>query len=75
MTERLEKSKILVTCATGTVGGEVKQLVSLPSSDQNIIRAAVHSQADKFNQYKTVEIVSMDYSRSETVVDALSGVN
>ena len=55
MTERLEKSKILVTGATGTVGGEVvKQLVSLPSSNQNIIRAAVHSQADKFNQYKTV---------------------
>ena len=55
-------STILVTGATGTVGSEVvKQLVS-SSTDQIVIRAAVHSEnkADKFKKYKAVEIVSID---------------
>jgi FlaA1/EpsC-like NDP-sugar epimerase len=50
--------KILVTGATGTIGSEVvKQLASY---NNNAIRAAVHSQnkADKFKQYRTVEIVN-----------------
>ena len=72
---------ILVTGATRTVGSEVvKQLISSlsssssSSSDQNIIRAAVHSQnnADKFRQYgETVEIVKMDYNKLETIATAL----
>ena len=66
---------ILVIGSSGTVGSEVvKQLVSSSSSsDQNVIRAAVHSQekAEKFKQYKTVEIVNMDYNNSETIADAI----
>ena len=74
---------ILVTGATGTVGSEVvKQLVSSisshSSSDQSIIRAAVHSQnkADKFGEYggETVEIVHMDYNKPETIAAALHKV-
>ena len=78
-------STILVTGATGTVGSEVvKQLVSSSSSssDNNdiIIRAAFHSQnkADIFKQYnnkKTVQIVNMDYNKSETIADALNHVD
>ena len=70
---------ILVIGSTGTVGSEVvKQLVSSSSSsDQNVIRAAVHSQekAEKFKQYKTVEIVNMDYNNSETIAGALDHVD
>lgn len=69
---------ILVTGATGNVGSEVvKQLVSSSSSDQSIIRAAVHSRinADKFRQYgETVEIVNMDYNKPETIAAALKKV-
>ena len=78
-------STILVTGATGTVGSEVvKQLVSSSSSssDNNdiIIRAAFHSQnkADIFKQYnnkKTIQIVNMDYNKSETIADALNHVD
>jgi uncharacterized protein YbjT (DUF2867 family) len=74
-----DEKTILVTGATGTVGSEVvKQLVSSPSSSgYNIIRAAVHSQnkADRFRQYRGVEIVNMDYNKPETIADALSHVN
>src|SRR5437763_475355 len=72
---------ILVTGATGTVGREVvKQLVSSSSSSDNnniIIRAAIHSpnKADNFKQYKTVQIVNIDYNKSETVADALNHVD
>jgi uncharacterized protein YbjT (DUF2867 family) len=72
---------ILVTGATGTVGSEVvKQLVSSrssSSSDQSIIRAAVHSQnnEDKIRQYgETVEVVRMDYNKPETIAAALNSV-
>ncbi|HZC50369.1 MAG TPA: SDR family oxidoreductase [Nitrososphaeraceae archaeon] len=72
---------ILVIGATGTVGSEVvKQLVSSSSSsDQNVVRAAVHSQdkAGKFKQYnnKSVEVVNMDYNKPETIADALNQVD
>ena len=74
---------ILVTGATGTVGSEVvKQLVSSisshSSSDQSIIRAAVHSQnnADKFRQYgQTVESMHMDYNKPETIAATLHKVS
>ena len=72
---------ILVTGATGTVGSEVvKQLVSASSSADKdiIIRAAIHSQnkADNFEAYnKTVQIVNMDYNKSETIADALNHVD
>ncbi len=69
---------ILVTGETGNVGSEVvKQLVSSSSSDQSIIRAAVHSRinAGKFRQYgETVEIVSMDYNKPETIAAAFKKV-
>lgn len=69
---------ILVTGATGTVGSEVvKQLVSSSSSGHDSIRAAAHSQdkADKFKQYKAVEIVNIDYNKQETITDALNHVD
>jgi uncharacterized protein YbjT (DUF2867 family) len=72
-----------VTGATGTVGSEVvKQLLasspSSPSSDHNLIKAAVHSQnkADKVKQdNKEVEIVNIDYNKAETIADALINVD
>ena len=70
-------STILVTGATGTVGSEVvKQLVS-SSTDQIVIKAAVHSEnkADKFKKYKAVEIVSIDYDKPETIANALNNVD
>jgi uncharacterized protein YbjT (DUF2867 family) len=71
---------ILVTGATGTVGSEVvKQIVSSSSSSDNdiIIRAAIHSQnkTDNFKEYKTLQIVDMDYNKSETIADALNDVD
>jgi uncharacterized protein YbjT (DUF2867 family) len=77
MIKHLGRRTILVIGATGTVGSEVvKQLVS-SSSDQNVIRAVVHSQdkAEKFKQYKTVETVNMDYNNSETIAAALNQVD
>ena len=64
---------ILVTGATGNVGSEVvKQLVSSSSSSDNdiIIRVAIHSQnkIDNFKEYKTLQIVDMDYNKSETIM-------
>jgi uncharacterized protein YbjT (DUF2867 family) len=72
---KINVSTILVTGATGTVGSEVvKQLVS---SDQDIIRAAVHSEnkADKLKHYKTLEFVHIDYDNPETIVEALKNVD
>ncbi|HEX9319079.1 MAG TPA: SDR family oxidoreductase [Nitrososphaeraceae archaeon] len=68
------KSNILVTGATGTVGSEVvKQLASLGQS----VKAAVHTQskADKIKHNKKIDIVSIDYNKPETVADALRGVD
>ena len=69
---------ILVTGATGTVGSEVvKQLASSSSIDKKIIRAGVHSlnKVDKLKQYKTVEIVNMDYYKSETITNSLQNID
>jgi uncharacterized protein YbjT (DUF2867 family) len=71
---------LLVTGATGNVGNElVKQLTSFVSSNLKIgIRAAVHSQnnVDKLAQHaKSVEIVTMDYNKPETVAAALDNVS
>ena len=72
---------ILVTGATGTVGSEVvKQLASSSSSssiDKKIIRAGVYSlnKVDKLKQYKTVEIVNMDYYKSETITNSLQNID
>jgi uncharacterized protein YbjT (DUF2867 family) len=68
---------ILVTGATGTVGSElIKQLVSSSSSDNDIIIRVVAIQSqnkiDNFKEYKTLQIVDMDYNKSETIVDALN---
>src|SRR5437867_4668775 len=68
------KSNILVTGATGTVGSEVvKQLASSGQS----VKAAVHTQskADKIKRDKKIDIVSIDYNKPETVADALKDVD
>jgi uncharacterized protein YbjT (DUF2867 family) len=76
-----EKTTILVTGTTGTVGSEVvKQLALISSSSSgHKIRAAVHSKnkADKLKQFddKRVEIVELDYTKPETVSDALNKVD
>jgi uncharacterized protein YbjT (DUF2867 family) len=75
-----EKTTILVTGATGTVGSEVvKQLASISSSSGYKIRAAVHSKnkADKLKQFddKRVKNVELDYTKPETVADALKKVD
>jgi uncharacterized protein YbjT (DUF2867 family) len=60
---------ILVTGATGTVGSEVvKQL----SSAGQKVRAAVRSttRADSSDKLKGVELVEMDYNKSETLTTA-----
>lgn len=66
------ENTILVTGATGTVGSEV---VKQPSGQS--VKAAVHTQskADKYKHDKTVDIISIDYNKPETIVDALKGVD
>jgi uncharacterized protein YbjT (DUF2867 family) len=67
---------ILVTGATGIVGSEVvKELIS--SSLDYGIKAGVHSlnKADKLKQYKRIEIVNMDYSKPETIANALQNID
>jgi uncharacterized protein YbjT (DUF2867 family) len=70
---------ILVTGATGTVGSEVVQQLALSSSsiDKKIIRSGIHSlnKVDKLKQYKTVEIVNIDYYKSETITNALQNID
>jgi len=70
---------ILVTGATGTVGSKVVQQLALSSSsiDKKIIRSGVHSlnKVDKLKQYKTVEIVNIDYYKSETITNALQNID
>jgi uncharacterized protein YbjT (DUF2867 family) len=71
---------ILVTGATGTVGNEVvKHLAALsPSSDYNV-KAAIHSKnkSDQLRQFENngVEIVDLDFSKQETVAQALNNVD
>jgi uncharacterized protein YbjT (DUF2867 family) len=73
-----EDGKILVTGATGTVGSEVVKRL-LPMSTVDSVRAAVHSiNRDKeFRQFanKGVEIVELDYTKPETITNAVKGVN
>jgi uncharacterized protein YbjT (DUF2867 family) len=87
MTKHLGRETILVTGSTGNVGSVVvEQLVtqtflsSSPSSSRhNRIRAAVHSQnkVDKLERYdsKEVEIVPLDYNKTETIASALKNVD
>ncbi len=75
-----QEKTILVMGANGTVGSEVvKQLASISSSSGHKIRAAVHSKnkANKLKQFddKRVEIVELDYTKPETVADALNNVD
>ncbi|MER5176172.1 MAG: SDR family oxidoreductase [Candidatus Nitrosocosmicus sp.] len=68
---------ILVTGATGTVGGEVVKQLASSSLGHEVVRAGVHSpnKADKLKQYKTVEIVNMDYNKPETITTALQDID
>ncbi|PWU82635.1 MAG: NAD(P)-dependent oxidoreductase [Candidatus Nitrosopolaris wilkensis] len=72
-----DDTSILVTGSTGTVGSEVVKQLASPSSVHGVIKAAVHSRdkADKFKSYNSVEIVDIDYNRSETIADALENVD
>jgi uncharacterized protein YbjT (DUF2867 family) len=67
------ESTILLTDPTGTVSNAVVK--QLASSDQNIIRVAVDTKnkADKIKYAH--EIANIDYSRPETLADALSNVD
>jgi uncharacterized protein YbjT (DUF2867 family) len=71
MTKKNERT-ILLTDPTGTVSNAVVK--QLASSGQNIIRGAVDAK-DKVDKLKHVhEIVNIDYTRPETIADALSNV-
>jgi len=65
---------ILVTGATGTVGGEVvKQL----SSSGQKVRASVRSttRVTSNDKLKDVELVEMDYNKPETLITAFKGAD
>jgi uncharacterized protein YbjT (DUF2867 family) len=75
-----QEKTILVTGATGTVGSEVvKQLAEISSSSGYNVRAAVHSKnkSDQLKQFENqgVEIFDLDYTKPETVGDALNNVD
>lgn len=75
-----QEKTILVTGATGTVGSEVvKQLAEISSSSGYNVRAAVHSKnkSDQLKQFENqgVEIVDLDYTKPETVGDALNNAD
>lgn len=64
---------ILVTGATGTVGGEVvKQLSSTGQKVRASVRSTTRATYDKL---KDVELVEMDYNKPETLVTAFKGAD
>jgi uncharacterized protein YbjT (DUF2867 family) len=72
MTKNYERI-ILLTDPTGTVGNSVVK--QLASSGQNIIRVAVDTK-DKVDKLKYAhEIVNIDYTRPETIGNALNNVD
>jgi uncharacterized protein YbjT (DUF2867 family) len=74
MKTREEKETILVTSATGTVGSEVINQLS-SATDVNI-KAAVHS-VENVKRVKgdKTEVVLIDYSKPETLTEALNDVD
>ncbi len=54
---------------TGSLSTSLNILIAKP------FRGPLCKGADKFKQYKTVEIVNMDYNKSETITDALQNVD
>ena len=62
---------ILVTGATGTVGGEVVKQLSRDASNYNI-KAGIHSieNAKKIQQYDRVKAVQIDYDKQEGLESA-----
>jgi uncharacterized protein YbjT (DUF2867 family) len=72
MTKKNERT-ILLTDPTGTVGNAAVKL--LASSDQNIIRVAVDTK-NKVDKLKYAhEIANIDYTRPESLADALNNVD
>jgi uncharacterized protein YbjT (DUF2867 family) len=72
MTEKFERT-ILLTDPTGTVGNAViNQLASL---GQNIIRVAVDTKNNVARLKHAHEIVKIDYSKPESIADALNNVD
>jgi uncharacterized protein YbjT (DUF2867 family) len=70
---RKNGSTILLTDPTGTVGNAVVK--RLASSDQNIIRVAVDTK-EKVGKLKHAdEIVDIDYTRPETIAEAMDNVD
>ena len=65
---------ILVTGATGTVGGEVvKQLSSTGQKVRASVRSATRVTSN--DKLKDVELVEMDYNKPETLVTAFKGAD
>src|SRR5215470_10106342 len=65
---------ILVTGATGTVGGEVvKQLSSTGQKVRASVRSATRVTSN--DNLKDVELVEMDYNKPETLVTAFKGAD
>src|SRR5215467_8799032 len=65
---------ILVTGATGTVGGEVvKQLSSTGQKVRASVRSATRVTSN--DKLKDVELVKMDYNKPETLVTAFKGAD
>jgi uncharacterized protein YbjT (DUF2867 family) len=70
---RKNGSTILLTDPTGTVGNAVVK--RLASSDQNIIRVAVDTK-EKVGKIKHAdEIVEIDYTKPETIAEAMDNVD
>jgi len=69
-----ERSTILVTGATGTVGSEVVRQLS--TKGQIIIRAAARSANNPtFKDLKSVEVMELDYNKPETLATSFKNVN
>jgi uncharacterized protein YbjT (DUF2867 family) len=65
---------ILVTGATGNVGGEVvKQLSSTGQKVRASVRSTTHVTSN--DKLKDVELVEMDYDKPETLVTTFKGAN
>ena len=70
-----KQETILVTGATGTVGGEVVKQLSRDTPNHKI-KAGFHSLDNiKKEQGKRIEFVHMDFNKPETMREALEGVN
>ena len=71
---KTEQETILVTGATGTLGGEVVKQLSSSTPAVNI-KAGVHSAQNVKKDGDRVEVALIDYNKPETLKEALSQVD